>query len=183
MAWDTATGEGVWDQAVHTAPVVDVCVSPCDNYVFTAGLDGMVLQWEVATGKGVRRFSDQSEACLGVAVNSHTTFLYVACGRVIQTWDLASGELKGTIPAHQHDITGLALSKDGIHALSATSHGTIKVWNLETGQCIRSIQGYAPIALSLEGEYAISAGTQGDFTFWNLFLEAQGYTVSPMICR
>lgn len=183
MVWDSISGECVWVQQVHTAPVMDACVSICDRFVFTAGLDGMVLQWELKTGKGVRCFSDQSAVCKGVEVDRELGVLYVACGRRVLLWDIATGELRGTILAHQQDIDSLVLSMDGVHGMTATIKGTIKIWNLQTGQCIRSLHGYAPLAISGDGEKGISGGGHGDFHQWHLELDTQGFEASPMICR
>jgi WD40 repeat protein len=43
--------------------------------------------------------------------------------------------------AHSNDITSVALSTDGAHVLSGSSDQTVKLWDVATGQLLRTCRG------------------------------------------
>ncbi|MFP6584279.1 MAG: serine/threonine-protein kinase [Candidatus Hydrogenedentota bacterium] len=181
--WDATSGELLHTLTAHHASVWSVALSHCGRYAFTGSSDGTVIQWDVASGKGMCQFTSKRDKIWAVAVNTNSTQLIVSCGSAIEIWDVATARLKRTIEGHQHDAFGLSVSQSGIHALSATQMGTMKVWDIETGQCIRSLKANAPIQLTPDGTHAISGGAHGDFTVWALHMDERIFTANPMICH
>jgi WD40 repeat protein len=50
--------------------------------------------------------------------------------RTLKLWDLNSGELISSTPAHWKGIYSVALSDDGRTALSGSADKTMKLWEL-----------------------------------------------------
>jgi U3 small nucleolar RNA-associated protein 12 len=64
------------------------------------------------------------------------------------------------MPGHRTDIRCLALSSDDRMLLSA-SHGSLKIWNVRTQNCIRTLDcGYALCAAFLPGDKIVVLGTK-----------------------
>jgi WD40 repeat protein len=67
-----------------------------------------------------------------------------------------------TLAEHTSRISSLCLSKDGRFILSGSSDQTLKQWEIETRQCIRTFRGHkdgiTSVSLSADGHRAISAG-------------------------
>lgn len=181
--WDARNGALLHTFSGHGGPVWNVALSHSGRYAFTGSLDGTVIQWDTQSGKGVQRFTSKRDRIWCVDVCSNATELIVGCGSAIEIWDIPTAQLKKTIEGHQHDIHGLCLSQNDRHALTATQKGTMKVWDIRTGQCIRSLKAYAPIHLSPDGTHAISCGAHGDFTVWSLNVNEPIFNAKPMICR
>jgi WD40 repeat protein len=54
-------------------------------------------------------------------------------------------------------VTFVALSADGRWVLSGGSDETLRMWELGSGRCVRTLQGgFAPVALSADGRWAVS---------------------------
>jgi U3 small nucleolar RNA-associated protein 12 len=64
------------------------------------------------------------------------------------------------MPGHRADIRCLALSSDD-RMLASASHGSLKVWNVRTQSCIRTLDcGYALCAAFLPGDKIVVIGTR-----------------------
>lgn len=60
------------------------------------------------------------------------------------------------LPGHRHDIRSLCVSSDDQVVCSA-ANGSVKVWNLRTGVCLRTIEGgYAVCSTFLPGDRHVS---------------------------
>lgn len=64
------------------------------------------------------------------------------------------------MPGHRADIRCLAISSDD-RMLASASHGSLKVWNIRTQSCIRTLDcGYALCAAFLPGDKIVVIGTR-----------------------
>ncbi|ODV89955.1 hypothetical protein CANCADRAFT_31064 [Tortispora caseinolytica NRRL Y-17796] len=64
------------------------------------------------------------------------------------------------LPGHRTDIRTLSLSADN-SILSSASNGQLKIWNVKTGNCIRTIEtGYALCSAFLPGDTLVVIGTK-----------------------
>ena len=78
---------------------------------------------------------------------------------------------------HSSKVTSVAISADGCTALSLDSRGSIKLWDIGTGQEIRDFQepsesrpghGLTSIMLSPDGFTALSADKNGTMALWDV---------------
>jgi WD40 repeat protein len=64
----------------------------------------------------------------------------VTCPRstdcTLKIWDLETGQEVRTLAGHSNWLSGVAVSPDGKHAVSASIDRTLRVWELETGRNI-----------------------------------------------
>lgn len=64
------------------------------------------------------------------------------------------------LPGHRHDIRSLSVSSDDQVVCSA-ANGSVKIWNLRTGACLRTIEGgYAVCSTFLPGDRHVSTHVQ-----------------------
>jgi serine/threonine protein kinase len=72
---------------------------------------------------------------------------------------------------HGDWVTGVTFSPDGNEALSGSRDGTLRLWDLESGQETRQIQGHAAGVTSvawIEARLAVSAGQDRVLRLWDL---------------
>ncbi len=77
-----------------------------------------------------------------------------------------------TLKGHSDDVRGVALSKDGRRAVSASGDETLKVWDVESGRALRTLEGHTDIvysvALSGDGRFAVSASMDETLKVWDV---------------
>jgi RNA polymerase sigma factor (sigma-70 family) len=78
------------------------------------------------------------------------------------------------LEGHKEPVLGVVFSPDGKRALSASSDGTVRLWDLATGKELRRLIGHAvgarSVAFSPDGKFALSTGDNPDRTvrYWDL---------------
>jgi pSer/pThr/pTyr-binding forkhead associated (FHA) protein len=86
-------------------------------------------------------------------------------------WDLAA-DTSLVLAGHTEAIRAIAFSSDGEMLASASSDKTIKLWNLNTGEELRTIAGHkqsiSAIAFSPDGQALASGGADKTIKLWNL---------------
>lgn len=73
------------------------------------------------------------------------------------------------VPGHRNDIRGLSLSSDD-RMLATASSGALKIWNVRTGACLRTLEcGYALCCSFLPGDKLVLIGTKsGDLELYDI---------------
>jgi len=82
------------------------------------------------------------------------------------------GALLWTLEGHSNSVRAVVLSADGKGAVSASADGTLKVWDVETGQEKRTLKGHSESvnaqALSADGKAALSISADGTLKVWDV---------------
>ena len=117
--------------------------------------------YDLATGKQLRDPVEPADEGKATSLTSH--------GRHPDgLWDQTSFFSKG----HTAEVTAVAFSADGRHALSGSADRTLRWWDLRSEVCLRTLLGHAGIvravALSRDGRYALSSGDDGTLRWWDL---------------
>jgi WD40 repeat protein len=77
-----------------------------------------------------------------------------------------------TLEGHSAGVDGVAMSPDGLRAVSASIDDTVKVWDLETGRELRTLVGHSGpvngVAVIPDGRRAISASEDKTLKVWDL---------------
>ncbi|KAG6818599.1 hypothetical protein H0H93_003623 [Arthromyces matolae] len=122
--WDRKTWELVRVLRGHEGPVNAVGLQ--DGRVVSASGDGKMILWDIASGERIRTFEghDRGLACIEFKV------------RVI--FLLFSGSSSNSI----------VLIKDGL-IVSGSNDCKIKIWNAETGECVRTLLGHEALVRAL----------------------------------
>ena len=82
----------------------------------------------------------------------------------------------------------MALTADGRHAVSGSWDNTLRVWDLETGQTIRTLEGHTgrvtSLALTADGRHAVSGSWDNTLRVWDLLSGEclASFTAEQKIC-
>ena len=188
--WSVETGQRLRTLTSPDLEATYVAFSP-DGKTLASNGRGIHL-WDVDTGNllhtllrkrlrvtQVIRFANSYQVVFspdGKTLASTTIYPYDP--DLLQLWDVETGELLHTLE-HENFFTDVAFSPDGKMIASASGEGTLRFWNVETGQRLRTFteHGYdiKSIAFSPDGQtlaigsnYTMQGDDGGDLTLWDL---------------
>jgi len=120
---DTLMGHSSWVQSVRF-------LGEGATQALTGGSDGRILRWDLTSGAVTAEMA-QGEAVHALAVRADADLACAAgpSGTVV-VWDLADGSRLQDLAGHRTSVTGLALTGDGRHVVSASADTSLLVWVL-----------------------------------------------------
>lgn len=89
----------------------------------------------------------------------------------IKVWDVNSGKLITTLNGNQTPVTALAFTPDNKSLANGSSDGTIKLWDVLTGQLRHTIKNGTEvdaIAFTKDGKTLAAGGSDSSITAWNI---------------
>lgn len=168
--WAFPDGEFQQTLRYHTANILDLDLTPDETVLISAGLEGVRL-WDLDQQRPLYtlvRF--QAIAAIAVHPNGYTLAAGTLDGTV-QLWNLRTGNLLTTFPAHAAAITALRFSPDGETLITASADRTLILWDLATGQQRATLRGHTggirAIALTPDGTTVIS-GSHDGIRLWDM---------------
>jgi WD40 repeat protein len=88
-------------------------------------------------------------------------------------WDVVAGQETLTLKGHSGHVAGVTFSPDGSRLASASWDGSVRVWNAETGQVVRTLRKNGPaaqfhsVAFSPDGQRLASLDSAGMVVMWD----------------
>ncbi|MBV1859418.1 MAG: FHA domain-containing protein [Nannocystaceae bacterium] len=131
--WNVGAPQAVSTWTGHSDEVVALAVSPTGDTVFTGGLDGMLLRWNVADGTSIQMPGHEGEI-LQIRVSPDGT--RVASGsadRKAHVWDAATGKLLHEMRGHKEKVFSVAFGRSKKLATGGAD-GRVLVWDLTSDQ-------------------------------------------------
>ena len=99
----------------------------------------------------------------------------------IDVWDLDSGKPLRTLNPYSrpvrvegltagYEVQSLHPSDDGRHVLAGGQDSMVRLWDVETGECVRSIAtlGSRSVHLDADGRHAVTGGSDAVVRLWDL---------------
>jgi WD40 repeat protein len=137
--------------------------------------------WDFKTGKLLEKFEFHvSIASLAISTDNK----YIIAGEEdenkkgsIKIWDINSLEYIKIIKTYGEGITSIAISNDNKFIISGSWDNNVKVWDFESGRCLKTFEGYndshnrgiASLAISSDNRYIVSGGNDGKIKIWDFF--------------
>ncbi len=171
----------------HTAGVLSVAISPDGEYALSGG-DDALRQWDVETGECLRVFEGHAGTVKSVAVCPDGR--YAVSGSedlTLRLWDMETGECLRVFEGHTGIVKSLelspygldinyvrsvAISSDGEYVLSGGDDQTLRLWDMETGECLRVFEGHTDtvnsVAISHDGRFLLSGSDDNTLNIWEL---------------
>lgn len=118
--------------------------SPDGNYLASGGADQKVKIWEISSGKMVFQISDPAKTVTYLGISADGKLLAAGyLNGMIGVWDLQNLKVINRFNAHTSAdsyINEVAFSPNGEILISASADGTIKIWDWENGDNLRSLE-------------------------------------------
>jgi tetratricopeptide (TPR) repeat protein len=136
--WDLASGRELGRLTGTTGPAL---WGPDGESLFVPTADG-VRRLRAADGTELARFAG---AAAPLAVTADGRSLLAAVPEGVRVWDLASGRERGTV-RHQAAVTAVGVHPEGPRLVSLDWYGSLKYWNLRSGEEIAAPAGTGRLA-------------------------------------
>lgn len=165
-----------------------IAITPDAQMMLSGGNDRIITVRHLGTGRILRTFTGHTGSIYALCLTPDGKTL-ISGGRdtTIKLWNLDTlGNYKSISPTrrviadvlldtftgHSDSINCLAISPDGAILASGSEDKTIKVWDVETGECLASLEGHEAgvkaLAISPDGQLLISGSADNTIKLWQL---------------
>jgi WD40 repeat protein len=193
--WDLGAGQLLRSLVAHEAMVTAVAVTRDGRSAITGSKDGTLKLWDLATYRLLHTFAGHTAEVAAVAVtpDGHRA-LSASHDGSLRLWDLGTGQLLRAWVGHgswetaepiglsnrgrrsrvytTDWVTAVAMSPDGRSAVSGSSDCTIRLWDLSTGELLRSFFGHGAeviaVAVTPDGRKVVSSSCDRTLRLWDL---------------
>ena len=158
----------------HQGTITSFAITPDGNTLVSGSNDHKIALWDLSTGKLESIIDDHSAEILSLAISPDGKTLVSGSGHndyTIKVRNLLTGEIKYTLMA-ERSIFALAISPDGEILASGGSDNKITIWNLSTGELIRTIKAHQnwirSLVISPDQQILVSGSKDSQIKVWDL---------------
>ncbi|GAB4840671.1 hypothetical protein Ancab_021438 [Ancistrocladus abbreviatus] len=180
----------------HRQSVTAVALSHDDLKGFSASKDGMIMHWDVESGRGEKylwpseevlkshgvkdpqgRAMKRSKQVLALAVS--TDGRYLASGgldRHVHLWDARTRQHIQAFPGHRGPVSCLSFRQGTAELFSGSFDRMVKIWNTEDRAYITTLFGHQSEVLTIDclrKERALTVGRDRTMRLWKVPEESQ----------
>ncbi len=125
-----------------------VIVSPDQQSVFCGGADGSIRQWNLADANlasvdPIRMFEGHSGTVTELAVSPNGQVLCsTSADKTLCIWNIADGAIIHTL-THPQSVLSASISPDSTRAVTGSTDGIERLWDLKTGNLLESFANHA----------------------------------------
>lgn len=172
----------------HEYPVNTVAISPGGSRIASGGEGSKIRIWDAATGNQIKVIKQHRHRIEDLDFSPDGKLLASASyDGTVKLWDAKTFDLLKTFSDHQSPVSSVAFSSDGTRIASGSQEqldrnssrsdevkvsveGTVRVWDIETGQTIHSWTDHTnhvhDVAFSPDGSKLASSGME--IILWDL---------------
>jgi hypothetical protein len=148
--WDVANSKVLMTLKGHRGYVTSVAFAPDQKMLASSADDETVKLWNVATGELLTTLADLGQPALAVAYSPDGQLLAVSTGDanrptkkgVARVFDSA-GNARVVLDGHTRIVSAVAFSPDSSLLATASADESIKLWDLTTGNELRTFEGHS----------------------------------------
>ena len=120
----------------HTDNVITADISRDNNYIVSASEDNSIRLWDIQNGECIYNFSD---TVYQIKFNPNGTQICYSQAKEIVLLDTKTHKETNRLVGHSDIVLSINYSDDGKYIVSTSKDRTIKLWCVNSGNCIKTI--------------------------------------------
>jgi WD40 repeat protein/DNA-directed RNA polymerase subunit F len=175
--WDLVTGACLRVLKGHSGKVNCVSMTPDGRQVVSGSDDKTLRVWDLETAQCLRTLEGHTGWVRSVSVTPDGRRAVSGGDDKTVVWDLKTGK-RGTWLGSTSGVNSVSLTPDGRRMVIGVSGAyrstdqTVQVWDLETRECLRVLEGFAglvkDVGVTADGRCAVSGGTDATLRVWDV---------------
>lgn len=181
--WDTKTGRELQRFSGLIEVLSTVALSPDKKLLAAGGLapgslepgqsgpSGLVLVWDLHSGKEVLRAEKLENTALAVRFSADGNRMAASTGNIIRIWKTDDWNALLKIVGPEQGVRPIAFTPDGSSLVAGCDDRTVRVYEMPSGREIRKLTGPGDglngFAISPDGQKIATAGADHMIRVWN----------------
>lgn len=123
--------------------ILCVAFSPDAKYIATSHDNGEVCIWQVDSGQKTNTFREIATWCNSIVFTPDGETLIIGNGdRIIKLLHIPSRTVRGELHGHTGAVLSVALNASGHLLATGGEDLTIKIWDMQTLECVKTLEGH-----------------------------------------
>ena len=176
--WELSTGRCLMAYPGHTEDVTSVCWTPDGEYVLVGSSEGAIRMLHAATGDEIGVLEGPEGPVRSISVSGDGLMAISGGGHPWNTeahaalWNMETGRLQGLLHGHKGPLNIVDLSIDGRFALSCSTDGTARIWEVGGQRCLQTLrasnESVEAACFTQDGRHVLAGTKEGDIAVWVL---------------
>ena len=180
--WDLKTGRCLRILEGHTHDVRNVSVTPDGKRAVSGSMDKTLRVWDLESGRCLRTLEGHTKGVNSVSVTPDgKRAVSGSWDNTLRAWDLKTGRCLRILEGHTgwvNRVNSVSVTPDGKRVVSGSGsmftmeNNTLRVWDLETGRCLQTLEGHTDEVMSVsvmpDGKRAVSGSIDKTLRVWDL---------------
>ena len=178
--WKLETGQSK-TIGKHSGNALSVAFSPIPpllplirgfgGIIASGGEDGRIQLWDITTNKFIRVLQEHDSEICALAWSPDSKTIASSINNVVKLYSTETGKLISNLE-HGDKVLTIVWSSDRKILASGSNDSTIKLWDVNTGDCIRVLTGHSDsvkaISFSPDGETLASSSDDSTIKLWDV---------------
>jgi WD40 repeat protein len=173
--WELESGQRLQTLEGHSGFATGVAITPDGCRAVSVSQDKTVRVWNLESAKRVPTPEYQSGQSTELEALPHERQVSAPfLAQIYRHWERHSSpdERIRFVEGYRWIIDSVAITPNGRRAVSASWDKTLRIWDLDSGQCLRALQGHGSgvneVAITPDGRCAVSASRDTTLRVWDL---------------
>lgn len=166
--WELETGECLRILDGHTDCVKAVSITPDGQRAVSGSYDNTVRVWDLNTGECLKTLEERTNWAITIASDGRRV---ISKKNIVTRMESTSRGMR-FLKLPKDRVSAVSITPDGRRAVSGSSDLALRVWDLETGECLKTLDGHTDdvisVSITSDGRRAVSGSEDNTICVWDL---------------